>query len=235
MQVVPNMQAKGAEAFVMPSTAIPDRTIEPKDSSISDLVAAAQSGSSAAFEELHATYSRRLYRTILSITKNSHDAEEALQDALLRAYLAIKTFKGKSTIYSWLTRIAINSALMILRKRRVRSEVLFDPQPNDRGETIAYDVKDSAPNPEELCMLHQYQHRTLHAINRLRPYLRTPLRMQVVHGLSIKEISRALNVSEASVKSRLYRARLHLSGSHGTVLLRQQSGSSTRREGSNDF
>lgn len=230
MQVFPNVQAKDTEALVVPTTAILDRTAERKDSSIGQVVAAAQSGSSAAFEELHAAYSRRLYRTILSITKNSHDAEEALQDAFLRAYLAIKTFEGKSTIYSWLTRIAINSALMILRKRHVRSEVLFDPQPNDRGESIAYEVKDSGPNPEEVCMLHQHLHRTSRAISRLRPHLRAPLRMQVVHGLSIKEISRTLNVSEASVKSRLHRARLHLTSSGGDALLRQQTVSSTRRD-----
>lgn len=229
MQVVPNIQAQAAEALDVLTTASLDRTAEPKDSSIGGVVAAAKSGSPAAFEELHATYSRRLYRTILSVTKNTHDAEEALQDAFLRAYLAIKTFKGKSSIYSWLTRIAINSALMILRKHRVRSEVLFDPQPNDRGETIAYEVKDAAPNPEELCMLHQHQHRTLNAIGRLRPYLRTPLRMQM-HGMSIKEISRALSVSEASVKLRLYRARLQLSNTHSSVSVRQRSSSSVRRD-----
>jgi Sigma-70 region 2 len=61
-------------------------------------------------------------------SRNPNDAEEALQETFLRAYLAIKTFEGKSQIYTWLTRIAVNSALMILRKQRVCPEVLFDPQ-----------------------------------------------------------------------------------------------------------
>jgi len=163
------------------------------------------------FEDLHATYSRRLYRTILAITKNPEDAEDALQDTFMRAYLARDAFEGRSSIYSWLTRIAINSALMVLRKRRVRSECLFDPQPDDQYDLIAFEVRDSAPNPEELCVLHQRQLKTLHALRGLRPHLREPIRMQVTRGWSIREIGRSLNISEAAVKSRIYRARQQLS------------------------
>ena len=164
-----------------------------------------------AFEELHANYSRRLYRTIVAITKNPEDAEDALQDTFLRAHLARETFEGRSSIYSWITRIAINSALMVLRKRRVRSEVLCESQPDDRCDAITFEARDSAPNPEELFVLHQRQLKTLHALRRLRPQLREPIRMQVTHGWSIREISRALNISEAAVKSRIHRARQQLS------------------------
>jgi RNA polymerase sigma-70 factor (ECF subfamily) len=188
-----------------------DRVITPVD----DIVLAAQAGSAAAFAELHSIYSGRLYRTILSIANNPHDAEEALQETFLRAYLAIKRFEGKSQIYTWLTRIAVNTALMVLRKQRVRPELLFDPQPDDRSESFTFEVKDSAPNPEELCVLRQRQLKTLRAIHRLPPYLREPLWMQIMHGWSINEISRELNVSEAAVKSRLYRARQQLSTSCG--------------------
>lgn len=80
--------------------------------------------SSACFAELYATYSRRLYNTIFAITKNHEDAEDALQETFLRAYTGIHAFEGRSAIYSWLTRIAINSALIVLRKRRVRPELL---------------------------------------------------------------------------------------------------------------
>ena len=159
-----------------------DQTIERVIAPVDDIVLAAQAGSPAAFAELHSTYSRRLYRTILSITRNPHDAEEALQETFLRAYLAIKTFEGKSKIYTWLTRIAVNTALMVLRKRRACPEVLFDPQPDDRCEAFTFEVKDSAPNPEELCDLHQRQLKALRALRRLRPHLREPIRMQVTHG-----------------------------------------------------
>ena len=213
MQVVKNTQADGAEALAV-LAALLDHTVERVIGPVDDSVAAAQAGLPGAFEKLHSNYSDRLYKTILSITRNPHDAEEALQDTFLRAHLAIKKFEGKSKIYSWLTRIAINSALMIVRKRRVRSEVLFDPQRSDRYEAITLEVRDSAPNPEELCILHQHQHRTLRAIRHLSPHLRVPLRMQIMRGLSIREISRALDISEAAVKSRLYRARLRLSTAH---------------------
>ena len=213
MQISKNIHGDSAQAIAM-STNVFDQIIE-HTIAPDEIVVAAQAGSSAAFEELHSIYSRRLYQTIFSITRNPHDAEEALQDTFLRAYRSIKTFEGKSKVYSWLTRIAINSALMVLRKRRVRSEVSFELQPEDGGETIALDVKDSAPNPEELCILHQRQHRTLRAIHRLSPHLRVPIRMQLARGWSIGEISRALNISETAVKSRLYRARLQLSSSRG--------------------
>jgi RNA polymerase sigma-70 factor, ECF subfamily len=214
MEIIKNIQADSAQALAVP-TSLLDLTVEHVIAPADEIVAAAKAGSSAAFEELHSIYSRRLYQTIFSITNNPYDAEEALQETFFKAYRAIKTFEGKSKIYSWLTRIAINSALMILRKRRVRSEMSFDLQPEDGGETIALEVKDSAPNPEELCILHQRQHRTLRAIRRLSPHLRMPIRMQIMRGWSIVEISQALNISEAAVKSRLYRARQQLSTSRG--------------------
>ena len=175
------------------------------------LVTAVQAGAPDAFAQLYAIYSPRLYRTITAITKNPEDAQDALQETFLRAHLRVNAFEGRSNIYSWLTRIAINCALMILRKRRARPEVLFDPQPDHRCETVFFEVKDSAPNPEEAYDLHQRQTKTLRAIRRLDPKLQAALRMQMKRELSVKEISRALNISEAAVKSRLYRARHQLS------------------------
>jgi len=179
-----------------------------------DGVLAAQNDSPFAFQNLYALYARRLYRSIVSITKNPQDAEDALQDTFLRAYLAIHTFEGKSGIYSWLTRIAINSALTILRRQRVRPEILFDPQPDPQLESQAFRVKDNALNPEEACDLKQRQLKTRRAIRRLDPHLRAPLRLQLVQGMSVNEISGALNISVATVKARLYRARKRLSEAH---------------------
>jgi RNA polymerase sigma-70 factor (ECF subfamily) len=197
----------------MNGVAFLDQTIERVTTPLDEIVLAAQAGSAAAFGELYSTYSRRLFQTILSITRNPHDAEEALQETFLRAYLAITAFEGKSQIYTWLTRIAINTALMVLRRQRVRPEVLFDPQPDDRSETIFFEPMDSAPNPEESYDLHQRQLKILRALRRLRPHLREPIRMQVLNEWSIREISRALNISEAAVKSRIHRARQQLSTS----------------------
>ena len=197
----------------MNSSPLLDRTLDRVIAPLDDIVLAAQAGSPAAFADLYSTYSRRLFQTILSITRNPHDAEEALQETFLRAYLAIKTFEGRSKVYSWLTRIAVNSALMMLRKRRARPEVLFDPQPDDRWETIFFEPRDPAPNPEQAYDLCQRQISTLRAIRRLQPKLRTPIQMQMKHGWSLREISQVLNISEAAVKTRLYRARRQLSTS----------------------
>jgi RNA polymerase sigma-70 factor, ECF subfamily len=176
------------------------------------LVTAVQAGAPEAFAQLYAIYSPRLYRTITAITKNPEDAQDALQETFLRAHLRVHAFEGRSSIYSWLSRIAINCALMILRKRRTRPEVLFDPQPDHRrSETILFDFKDSAPNPEEAYDLRQRQTKTLRAIRRLDPKLQAALRMQMKHEWSVKEISQALKISEAAAKSRLYRARQQLS------------------------
>ena len=171
----------------------------------------AQIGEPSAFAELYATYSRRLYKTIVGITRNSEDAEDALQDTFLRAHLALHTFEGRSSIYSWLTRIAINSALMILRRRRACPEVLFDSRVDSDLDNNTFEVQDTAPNPEEVCDRRQHQLNLLRAIRTLNPDLRGPIHMRMTKGSSVKEISQTLDISEATAKARLYRARLRLS------------------------
>jgi RNA polymerase sigma-70 factor (ECF subfamily) len=175
------------------------------------LVKAVQAGVPGAFSQLYTIYSPRLYRTIFAITRNAEDAQDALQETFLRAHLKFHVFEGRSSIYSWLTRIAINSALMILRKRRARQKVLCDPKPDGRFETIFFEPKDPAPNPEESYDLRQRQGKVSRAIHRLGPTLLAPFRMQMKHGWSVREISQALDISETAVKSRLYRARQRLS------------------------
>jgi len=191
----------------LPNARAVERTITRHD----ELVSAAQAGSPRAFAELHALYSRRLYKTIVSITNSPEDAEDALQDTFLRAYLAIRAFEGRSSIYSWLTRIAIHSALMILRKRRTRAEILIDSQPDGQAEEGCFDFRDSAPNPEQVYEWRQRQIRLLRAIRNLGPLLREPIQMRMTKGSSLKEIGQALNISEGAVKARLHRARRRLS------------------------
>lgn len=171
-----------------------------------EMVSAAQAGSCEAFSELYALYSRRLFKTIVAITRNPADAEDALQDTFLRVYSAIDTFEGRSNIYSWLTRIAINSALMILRKRRSRAEILFDPEPGAGSEFCSFEIRDYAPNPEQIFDLRQRRTNLLHGIRNLNDRLRAPLQMRMTKGSPIKEIGRTPNISEAAVKTRLHRA-----------------------------
>jgi RNA polymerase sigma-70 factor, ECF subfamily len=174
-----------------------------------NLVAAARAGSSAAFAELREMYARRVYRKLLTMTKNREDAEDALQDTFLRAYMALHTFEERSSFYTWVTRIAINSALMILRRRRVRSEVSFD-SPAEEETISGFEFKDSGPSPEHICVHRQRYDYMLRSIWKLQPRLRQVIEMQMMGNCSIREIAQALEISEPAVKSRLARARARL-------------------------
>lgn len=171
---------------------------------------ATPAASPEALAEFYALYSRRLYRTIIAITKHAQDAEDALQETFLRAYLSFHTFEGRSNVYSWLTRIAINSALLVLRKRRSRPEILFDPQPDIHSDAFCLEIEDPAPSPEKICDLQHRRAALIRAIHNLDAKLQGPLQMRMTRESSMKEISHALNISEAAVKTRLHRARLRL-------------------------
>jgi len=175
-----------------------------------ELVAAARAGSNAAFEELQSRYSRRLYRRIHSITRNHEDAEDALQETFLRAFLALDSFEGRSQFASWLTRIAINSALMVLRRRRTRAEVQLEPASESGEPGLTIDVRDATLNPERLCDLRQRSYCALRAISKLSINLRVPMTTWIEQECSMKEVARTLDLSLAAVKSRLHRARKQL-------------------------
>jgi RNA polymerase sigma-70 factor, ECF subfamily len=174
------------------------------------VVLAAQSGCRTAFSDLWDLYSRRVYRTLLGIMKNPHDAEDALQDAFLRAYLAIGDFEGRANFYTWLTRIAINSALGILRKRRCRPETSLDATLRLEDDSPRVDFRDSARNPEQIYAEHEERENLKQAIQRLPLGLRNAIQMQVSGDCSVKELACRLNISEAAAKSRLHRARIML-------------------------
>ncbi len=175
------------------------------------LVAAARSGSSAAFAELREIYARRVYWKLLNMTKNREDAEDALQDTFLRAYMALHTFEERSSFYTWITRIAINSALMILRRRRLHPEVSFDSPSEAEDAISAFEFTDTGPSPEHICVHRQRHAYMLRSIWKLQPRLRQVIEMQMMDNYSIREIAQALEISQAAVKSRLSRARAHLS------------------------
>jgi RNA polymerase sigma-70 factor (ECF subfamily) len=178
-----------------------------------ELVAAVRAGSSAAFEELRSRYSRRLYWRIQAMTRNHEDTEDALQDTFLHAYLALDSFEGRSQFGSWLTRIAINSALMVLRRRRRRAEVSFEP-PLESGEPgPVIDVPDLALNPEQLYDVRQRSRSALRAVSKLKINLRVPMTTWIEKECSMKEVARTLDLSLATVKARFHRARKQISRS----------------------
>jgi RNA polymerase sigma-70 factor (ECF subfamily) len=175
-----------------------------------ELLRAAKAGSHAAFAELERIHSRHLYRRILSMTKSREDAEDALQDAFLCAYRALPSFEGRSRFSTWLTRIAVNSALMVLRKRRLRQEILVEQRSGIDEDSPSFDVRDDGLSPEQLCDQHQRCEAVLSAVQRLDPILRNALSIRISQENSIEEIAQRLGVSSAAVKARLHRARLLL-------------------------
>jgi RNA polymerase sigma-70 factor, ECF subfamily len=187
------------------------------------LLAEARSGSRVAFADIQERHSTRLYKKILSITRNREDAEDALQDTFLRAFTGIHSFEGRSQFSTWLNRIAINSALLVVRKRRTRSEVSFHQTSEWGNELPSLDVPDRSPDPEESYDLKQRHSHMLKAIERLDPKSRCAIGIWMSHDCSIKELARNLDVSLASAKSRLHRARRNLAQPHISMRHQTQS------------
>jgi RNA polymerase sigma-70 factor (ECF subfamily) len=177
------------------------------------LVVAARSGCRSAFNELWNLYSQRVYRTVFNITKNRQDAEDALQDSFFRAFLSLESFEGRSSFYSWVTRIAINSALGVLRKRRCRPDASHNPTFQQEDENAPREVVDLALDPEQMYDQHQRCARLMQAIQRLPTSLQEAVQTRMTENCSVKEVASRLNISEAAAKSRLYRARTRLDSS----------------------
>jgi RNA polymerase sigma-70 factor (ECF subfamily) len=177
------------------------------------LVDAAQSGEEWAFMELSRRHSPRAFNTIYRVTKNREDAEDALQDSLMKAFLHLKQFDGRSSFSTWFTRIGINSALMILRKKRGSRETSMDVT-LDGGDTWhSWDVADHAPDPEKRYAANERTMRLQRAIGRLPNALRSVVEIRQVEDLSMREIADAVGISVPAAKSRLLRARATLSRS----------------------
>lgn len=171
------------------------------------LLAAAKRGQSAAFDALCQPYFRKLYQTAFRITRNREDAEDALQDAFLSAFIHLKKFDGRSSFATWLTRIAINSALMILRKRRSSLETAVVSGEDSGSEDLPLQIVDHAPNPEKRYAQFERE-RILHkAIRTLRPKLRRTVEFQHLQERSIRETAKAMSISLAATKGRLFHAK----------------------------
>jgi RNA polymerase sigma-70 factor, ECF subfamily len=183
---------------------------EPKETSDEVLVSTAKLGDANAFVELCRRHSRRLLQTTYRITRNQQDAEDAVQDSLLKAYSHLNDFQEKSSFSTWLTRIAINSALMILRKKRVCVEISIDSS-DDSGEIYErWEPRSLTEDPEHRFVRREREHLLRDAILRLPPVIREAVELRQARDYSVREIAQTLGISVAAVKSRLSRARLTL-------------------------
>lgn len=175
-----------------------------------DLVSAAMDGDLAAFSALCRRHSPRLFGSIRQITRNHEDAEDALQDAFMRAFVHLKSFDGRAQFATWLTRIALNSALMILRKRKYHPTVSIDSDPQEGDGFFCWEIADRGDDPERRLVKSETREWVRRAIAELDPLPRAAVEFRNFEELSIKEGARKLNISKAAFKSRLMRGKAAL-------------------------
>jgi RNA polymerase sigma-70 factor (ECF subfamily) len=174
------------------------------------LVRAAKAGDISAFEQLVRRYDRNVFRIAQHITQNREDAEDVVQDAFLKAYENLANFHEQSKFYTWLVRIAVNEALMRLRKRRPDRMVSLDEDVKTEEDSMPREVADWSPNPEQQYTQAELKDILGRTIQGLPPAFRTVFVLRDVEGLSTEETADALSLSIPAVKSRLLRARLQL-------------------------
>jgi RNA polymerase sigma-70 factor (ECF subfamily) len=169
------------------------------------LVGMAKLGNCAAFAELWERHSSPAFRMAFRITRNRNDADDVVQDAWMKAYVHLKTFDGSAKFSTWLTRIAINLALMTLRKRRTHPETSMEFTDGEIWQQ--WEIADQTKNVEELYAMHERVERLRRAIWCLPPILRNVVVIHQSDDRSIKEIADLAGISVAATKSRLLRAR----------------------------
>jgi RNA polymerase sigma-70 factor, ECF subfamily len=169
----------------------------------------AKRGKGEAFEKVYQALRPRLLSMATRITRNHEDAEDAVQDALMRAYLYIEEFQGNSAFSTWLTRILINSALMIDRRKRNARQVSVEDLNWPGAPERHFQIPDPSPNPEQT-LVHRERTKILQAaIGKLRPSMRAVVEVQF-HDLPMKETAKVLDISVAAAKGRLFQTRVQL-------------------------
>jgi RNA polymerase sigma-70 factor (ECF subfamily) len=197
---------RGSTALAM--SAMSSSPIEIDDEAA--IVAQARLGDAKAFSELLRRYEGKIFRLALHITQNREDAEDVLQEAFLKAYEHLDQFQGQSRFYTWIVRIAVNQALMKLRKRKSDRSVSLDDTIDTGEDTIAREIAAWDENPEQRYSREEINEILGSAIDGLQPIYRAVFVLRDVDGLSTEEAADALDLSVPAVKSRLLRARLQL-------------------------
>jgi RNA polymerase sigma-70 factor, ECF subfamily len=202
------------EKFLMSSSKIgpivrrqlPSQVVKDDESA---LVAAAKAGDISAFETLVGRYERKIFRLTQNITQNREDAEDSMQEAFLKAFEHLQNFEGNSRFYTWLVRIAVNQALMKLRKRRP-NVVSLDEDVDTGEDMVPREVEDWGPSPADRYAQTELSGILGKVISELDPSFRVVFQLRDIEELSTEETAEALGLTVPAVKSRLLRARLKL-------------------------
>jgi len=181
------------------------------------LVAAAKGGDEGAFETLFNRHQRRIFALAFRYTRVREDAEDIVQQTFQKAFLHLQTFEGKSSLSTWLTRIAINQALMLLRARRGLREVLIDDSSGEEEARPPMEIADANLDPEASYLQGEEAQILSAAMRQLRPLMREAIELREIAELSNRDIAAHLGVSIGAVKARVFHARRKLA-----VVLRDQ-------------
>jgi RNA polymerase sigma-70 factor (ECF subfamily) len=173
---------------------------------------ALQAGDKAEFVRLVDMYSNQIYRLAIKILGDPHDAEDVLQETFIKAYRSLPSFEGRSSISTWLYRIAANEALMVVRRRKPEINMLSSDGDSDGDDVVSppTQIVDWCCLPENELLSSEAKIFLDQAVEKLSTNLRMVFILRDIQGLSIRETADVLKISEMAVKTRLLRARLQL-------------------------
>jgi RNA polymerase sigma-70 factor (ECF subfamily) len=174
------------------------------------LVAAAKNGNEQAFEILMKRYEKRVFSVAQRYTRVNEDAKDVVQQTFQNAFVHLRRFERKSSFSTWLTRIAINEALMLLRRRRALREVPVDESSDLEENSQRPETCDPRPNPEADYTRREQVRLLFWAVGNLKPRLRRAVELREIGELSTSETARRLGLSVGTVKAQLFRAKRKL-------------------------
>jgi RNA polymerase sigma-70 factor (ECF subfamily) len=174
------------------------------------LVVAAKNGDEQAFETLFNRHRQRILRVVLRYAHVREDAEDIVQQSFQKAFVYLHKFEGKSSFSTWLTRIAINESLMLLRHDRALREVSVDDQIEAEGNAARLELSDASPDPEASYLLRERVQMLSETLGNLRPGMRKAIELRELAELSTEETAQRMGVSVGAVKARLFYARRKL-------------------------
>jgi RNA polymerase sigma-70 factor (ECF subfamily) len=187
------------------SSSSADRQVREEDAV---LVAGAKSGETRAFELLVERHEVRIFSLAQRMTRNREDAEDVVQQSFQKAFIHLKKFQGESLFSTWLTRIAINEALMLLRRKRGSREVPIAESTSE--DETGLDFPDSGPNPEDSCLQREQERILAAAVNELTPGMREAIELRELGELSTGETAQLMGLSVGAVKARVFHGRRKL-------------------------
>ena len=171
------------------------------------LVVVAKSGDGQAFEILVRRHQRRILTVAFRFTRVREDTEDIVQQSFQKAFVHLQQFEGSSSFSTWLTRIAINEALMWLRRKRALAELLIEDSSANNETALPLDFPDSGPSPEDSCSQRERKRILSAAMNELTPGIRKAIELRELGELSTEETARVMDLSVTAVKSRVLRGR----------------------------